>query len=96
MEIADQGTAIARSLRPGVDRIWLDGKRELSLDVSVPRIGAPAAWQAGFDGTGVTVAVLDTGIDATHPDLAGKIVEARSFTTDSRGPSARPAARTQL
>ncbi|MFI5933388.1 S8 family serine peptidase [Actinoplanes sp. NPDC051494] len=75
------GTNSARSLRAGVDHIWLDGKRKISLDVSVPQIGAPAAWQAGLDGTGVTVAVLDTGIDATHPDLAGQIAESANFTT---------------
>ena len=38
----------------------------------MPQIGAPQAWAAGFDGTGVDVAVLDTGIDSTHPDLQGK------------------------
>jgi len=69
-----------RSLAPGVDHVWLDGKRKISLDVSVPRIGAPQAWAAGLDGTGVTVAVLDTGIDATHPDLAGQIKGAANFT----------------
>lgn len=74
------GTATARSLKPGVDRIWLDGKRRISLDTSVPQIGAPAAWQRGLDGTGVKVAVLDTGADATHPDLAGQIAEAENFT----------------
>ncbi|AGZ40268.1 S8 family serine peptidase [Actinoplanes friuliensis] len=74
------GTDAARTLQPGIDRIWLDGKRKINLDVSVPQIGAPTAWQAGFDGTGVTVAVLDSGIDATHPDLAGKIVAAENFT----------------
>ncbi|RSM65419.1 peptidase S8 [Actinoplanes sp. ATCC 53533] len=76
------GTAAARALRPGVERIYLDGKRKLDLDVSVPQIGAPAAWQAGLDGTGVTVAILDSGIDATHPDFAGKIVANENFTTD--------------
>jgi subtilisin family serine protease len=74
------GGASARGLRPGVDRVYLDGKRRISLDVSVPQIGAPAAWRAGLDGAGVKVAVLDTGIDATHPDFAGRIAAGRNFT----------------
>ncbi len=49
------------------------------LDVSAPQIGAPAAWDAGLTGAGVTVAVLDSGIAADHPDFAGRIAEARSF-----------------
>jgi hypothetical protein len=36
-------------------------------------IGAEAAWQLGYTGTGVTVAVGDTGIDQMHPAFAGKI-----------------------
>ncbi|MFC7614573.1 S8 family serine peptidase [Actinokineospora soli] len=59
-----------------------------TLDRSVPQIGAPAAWSAGHTGAGTTVAVLDTGIDETHPDLVGAVAGARNFsgsdTTDDR------------
>ncbi|MEV0429516.1 S8 family serine peptidase [Micromonospora sp. NPDC050495] len=66
-------------LGAGLDQIWLDGTARVSLDVSVPLTGAPQAWAAGLDGTGVSVAVLDTGIDAQHPDLTGKVVASESF-----------------
>jgi subtilisin family serine protease len=76
------GVTSARSAA-GVEKIWLDGKREISLDQSVPQIGAPAAWQAGYTGKGVSVAVLDTGIDKSHPDLAGQVAGAKNFTEES-------------
>src|SRR5436190_11298371 len=37
------------------------------------QIKAPAAWQRGARGSGVTIAVVDTGADFSHPDLAAKL-----------------------
>ncbi|MGP4044124.1 S8 family serine peptidase [Streptomyces sp. 2A115] len=64
----------------GIARIWLDGVRRASLDKSVPQIGAPKAWASGYDGKGVKIAVLDTGVDASHPDLKDQVIAAKNFT----------------
>lgn len=63
-----------------VQKLWLDAKVHKTLDQSVPHVGAPQAWQAGYDGTGTTVAVLDSGVDAEHPDLVGAVKAQQNFT----------------
>lgn len=67
-------------VEPAIRSITLDRRVRANTDRSVAQIGAPAAWQRGFTGQGVKVAVLDTGIDTGHPDLAGKVTVSANFS----------------
>lgn len=79
---ADKGRAFWREFTrrgAGVEGVWLDGRVTADMAESNAQIGTPEAWEAGLTGKGVTVAVLDSGVDAGHPDLAGRIAQSRSF-----------------
>jgi serine protease AprX len=59
---------------PETRSLWHDQRNQFVLDESVPLIGADKVWagtglRGGYTGLGVSVAVIDTGIDSTHPDL---------------------------
>ena len=61
---------------PAVERVAPVGNYELDLGETVPYIGATAAQAAGYDGAGVSVAVLDSGIDYNHIAFGGSGVAA--------------------
>jgi Subtilase family/Divergent InlB B-repeat domain len=64
----------------GIKQIELDSPDELLLTDSVPLIGANQAWQSGYTGEEQTVVLLDTGVDKTHPQLAGKVMRELCFS----------------
>jgi len=50
-----------------------DDETYFGLQWALDAIDAPEAWDAGYTGEGVQVAILDTGVDDTHPDLTGNV-----------------------
>jgi subtilisin family serine protease len=57
----DPDEALPKALRPGPKDVY-----------TVEQHKAPAAWDMGFDGKGVNIAIIDSGIDFAHPDLQGR------------------------
>jgi YD repeat-containing protein len=76
---------------PGVVAMTLDIPEPPALDVSLGVINADAVHALGWDGSGLTVAILDTGIDQNHPFLAGRIVSQACYSTGGDGHDADPA-----
>jgi len=64
-----------------------DRLERAALSQSVPLVGANQAWAAGFDGTGVVVAILDSGVDKTLAFLSGKVVEEACYSDNKDCPN---------
>ena len=61
-ELIDQVPTAETSLETVMGRGW-----------GVDKIGAPALWDEGLDGSGVIVAVIDSGVNYKHPDLRNRM-----------------------
>ncbi len=75
---------------PDVLRVDLDTGGEGGLSGSVPFINADAVHSLGFTGFGMTVAVLDTGVDTAHPDLSDDLIAQHCFCRNSDGTGCCP------
>jgi subtilisin family serine protease len=82
------GTVSARGLLqllgdPTVLRVDLDEGGAGHLAQSVPLVNLDLLHGAGLTGSGVQVAVLDSGVDLTHPDVGSAVIAEKCFCSDS-------------
>jgi len=60
-----------------------DDENYASQQAAFTEAGFPGAWSAGFGGNGVTIAILDTGVQAGHEDLVGSVVPGADLVSGS-------------
>ena len=89
LEVSAAALAVLENSGDDVASVLDDAILRPSLAQSVPVIQADQVWASGYDGAGTVVAVLDSGVDASHPFLSGKVVEeacSRARSTASAHP----------
>ncbi len=87
LEVGPQALAELTAASSLVASVVEDPVLRPSLFDSVPLIEADQAQAAGYDGTGTAVAVIDSGVDAGHPFLAGKVIAEACFSSTVAGVS---------
>jgi subtilisin family serine protease len=80
--VVDSSALAALESQPDVLRVMEDSIIRPLLAESAPIVQSDQAWDAGYDGTGTTVAILDTGVEATHPFFGGRVVSEACYSGD--------------
>ena len=70
-----------------IDRIIEERVGGLALDESVSLMGVdPYVWDLGYSGRYQTICVIDTGVNASHPALQGKVLAEKCYNSDNGCP----------
>ncbi len=83
---ADASAVAALRASPDVTYVGLDRLERISLLESTPLIGATKLNQEGLRGKGWSIAIIDTGVDASHPFLGGRVVREACFSLEGSCP----------
>ena len=85
LEIDAAGLARLEAAGFDVEAIYEDRLAKPFLAESIPQVEGDLTLQAGIDGTGSVIAIIDTGVDKVHPFLAGKVIEEACYAASDTG-----------
>jgi len=68
------------------DQLQSTDNISILVNNSGPFIGTSISYQSGYDGSGIVVSIIDTGIDLNHPDLEGQIIGGYDFVDNDDMP----------
>ena len=85
LEVDADALRVLEGSTADVVRVVEDTRHVPFLPQSVPLVEGDQVWAQGFDGSGQVIAIVDTGVDGTHPFFAGKIVDEACFSSTISG-----------